>query len=132
MKALAPVGWVALGGAIGAVTRFKLAGWILHAFATTARFPWPTFVVNVLGCLVAGFLAGQIARHDAFTPSVRLFLFTGALGGFTTFSAFGLETAMLLKRGEVAIALAYATSSVAFGLVAFWIGSGGALAPERH
>jgi fluoride exporter len=132
LNALAPVGWVALGGALGAVARFKLAAWVLHAFASAPRFPWPTFVVNVVGCLAAGFLAGQVARHDAFGPNVRLFLFTGILGGFTTFSAFGLETAMLVKRGELGIALAYVTSSVALGLLAFWLGSGGALAPERH
>mgnify|MGYP003385730637 CR=1 FL=1 len=78
--------------------------------------------MNVIGCLVAGVLAGLAERHDLFSPDARLLLFTGVLGGFTTFSAFGLETMFLLKRGELVVASANVILSVAAGLMALWIG----------
>lgn len=114
---------VALGGAIGSVTRFKLSGWVLQQ-ATNWRFPVGTFVVNVIGCFIAGWLAGMAVKQEIFTPDARLFLFTGLLGGFTTFSAFGLETLLLLKRGEAGVAIANAVLSVAVGLIVAWLGFG--------
>jgi CrcB protein len=114
---------VALGGAIGSVARFKLSGLVLH-HTIDWRFPAGTFAVNVIGCLVAGLLAGLAEKYHYFTPDVRLLLFTGLLGGFTTFSAFGLETMLLLKRGEVMVASANVVLSVVAGLVALWIGMG--------
>ena len=112
---------VAFGGALGSVARFRLSGWILH-HTIDWRFPAGTFTVNVVGCLAAGILAALAEKHDFFSADVRVFLFTGILGGFTTFSAFGLETMFLLKRGEVAIASANVALSVAAGLLALWIG----------
>jgi CrcB protein len=112
---------VALGGAIGSVARFKLSGWVLQQ-ATNWRFPLGTFVVNVMGCFIAGVLAGMAVKQDVFTPDARVFLFTGLLGGFTTFSAFGLETLLLLKRGEAGVAFANAVASVVVGLVVAWLG----------
>jgi CrcB protein len=91
---------VALGGAVGSVGRFKLSGLVLH-HTIDWRFPAGTFMVNVLGCLVAGLLAGLAEEHDLISPQARLLLFTGMLGGFTTFSAFGLETVFLLRKGTV-------------------------------
>jgi len=114
---------VALGGAIGSVGRFKLSGYILHN-TIDWRFPAGTFAVNVLGCLVAGLLAGLAEKYDYFTPDVRLLVFTGILGGFTTFSAFGLETMYLIKRGEPLVASANVILSVIAGLIALWIGFG--------
>jgi fluoride exporter len=112
---------VGLGGGIGAISRYKLGAWILH-HSVDWRFPLGTFVVNVLGCLVAGVLAGLVERHDFFSPDTRLLLFTGLLGGFTTFSAFGVETVFLLKRGEIAVAVAYVVGSVLIGLALLWLG----------
>jgi CrcB protein len=112
---------VALGGAIGSVARFKLSGYVLH-HTIDWRFPAGTFAVNVLGCLVAGILAGLAEKHDMFSPDTRLLLFTGLLGGFTTFSAFGLETMFLLKRGDIAVAAANVALSVVAGLAALWLG----------
>src|SRR5688500_17117990 len=112
---------VAMGGAVGSVARYKLSGWVLH-HTIAWRFPAGTFVVNVLGCLAAGIFAGLVAKHDFFSPEARLLLLTGVLGGFTTFSAFGLETMMLLKRGEVLIAGSNMLLSVAAGLLALWLG----------
>lgn len=112
---------VALGGAIGSMARFKLSGLVLH-HTIDWRFPAGTFIVNVVGCLAAGVLAALAEKHDFFDSNVRLLVFTGVLGGFTTFSAFGLETVHLLKRGDVAIAGANVLLSVTLGLVALWIG----------
>lgn len=112
---------VGLGGFLGAVARYKLGGLVLHMTAQ-GRFPFSTFVVNVLGCLVVGVLAGLAERHDAFGPDARLFLFTGLLGGFTTFSAFGLEAVQLIRRGELATAALYAGASVVLGIAAVWLG----------
>jgi CrcB protein len=106
---------VGLGGGLGAVARYKLGGWVLH-HTTSWRFPASTFAVNLLGCVVAGLLAGYVERRDLLGPETRLLLFTGVLGGFTTFSAFGLETAYLLRRGELAVAAANAALSVVLGV----------------
>ncbi len=112
---------VALGGAIGSVSRFKVSGWILH-HTIDWRFPAGTFTVNVLGCLVAGVLSALAEKHHFFDPDLRVLLFTGFLGGFTTFSAFGVETMTLLKRGDIGFAAANVVLSVLFGLLALWIG----------
>ncbi|MBL8266946.1 fluoride efflux transporter CrcB [Steroidobacter sp.] len=112
---------VALGGAIGSVARFKMSGWVLHQ-TPNWRFPAGTLAVNIIGCLIAGLLAGMAVKEDVFTPEARVFLFTGLLGGFTTFSAFGLETLLLLKRGEAAVALANVVVSIVVGLAVAWLG----------
>ena len=108
---------VAIGGGLGALARYVLSGWILP-HTLQQKFPWPTFAVNLLGCLIAGILFAMAAKHEVFSPNLRLFLFTGLLGGFTTFSAFGLETAHLLKRGDIWVALGYVLASVLCGLLA--------------
>lgn len=119
---------VALGGAVGSVARLKLSGWVLHR-TVEWRFPLGTFLVNVIGCLVIGILAGYAAKEDLLSPDARLFLFTGLLGGFTTFSAFGLETFYLMRRGELLVAGTYVVGSVLAGLLALWLGF--SLAPNR-
>jgi CrcB protein len=108
---------IALGGALGSVLRWKLSGGVLH-LTPDWRFPLGTFVVNVLGCLVAGLVAGMVVKLEWFTPDTRLFLLTGVLGGFTTFSAFGVETFYLLRRQEYGVAFGYMTLSLICGLLA--------------
>jgi fluoride exporter len=115
MKELLLVG---VGGGIGAVARFQLGDWV-GSQSPDARFPFGTFVVNVLGCLVAGALAGLAARSP-FCEDARQFLFVGLIGGFTTFSAFGLETVALLRRGETTVAELYVGFSVLVGIFALW------------
>jgi CrcB protein len=110
-----------LGGAIGSVARYPLAGWVMHHVADW-RFPAGTFAVNVLGCLVAGLLAALGEKHDLLSADARVLLFSGLLGGFTTFSAFGLETMYLMKRGDWAFAAANVVLSVIAGLAALWLG----------
>lgn len=112
---------VGLGGCIGSVARYKLGGLVLHLSAQE-RFPYSTFAVNVGGCLVAGLLAGLAERYSVFGAETRLFLFTGLLGGFTTFSAFGLDAMYLVRRGEPGIAALYAVASIAVGMAAVWLG----------
>jgi CrcB protein len=116
-----PLVIVALGGAFGSVARYLLSGWVLH-HTIDWRFPLGTFLVNVLGCLVIGILAGLAVKDDFFSSEARLFLFTGIIGGFTTFSAFGLETFYLLRRTEFLVAGSYVLLSIAVGLFALWLG----------
>ncbi|MGD0108503.1 MAG: fluoride efflux transporter CrcB [Rhodopila sp.] len=113
---------VAVGGAIGSVARFWLAG--VMAELTGPRFPWGTLLINVLGSFVIGLVAGmtlspaRVGMH----PDVRIFLMTGFCGGFTTFSAFSLQTLELLQGGEVVPALGYAIGSVVLCIVATYCG----------
>ncbi|MDQ6913702.1 MAG: fluoride efflux transporter CrcB [Verrucomicrobiota bacterium] len=113
--------WVGLGGLIGAIARYKIGGIILH-HSEQWRFPLGTFCVNVAGCFILGTLAGLAEKQMIFTPDLRLFLFTGVLGGFTTFSAFAAEGLNLFRRGDVMVALTYALLSVLCGLLAVWVG----------
>lgn len=112
---------VAAGGAIGSVGRYLVALW---SGQTTSedRFPLGTLAVNLIGCLAIGLVAGLGERTNALTADTRLFLMTGVIGGFTTFSAFGLETALMIKRDDLVTALAYVAVSVAGGLAAIWCG----------
>jgi CrcB protein len=112
---------VAVGGAIGSVARYKLGGFALH-HTEGWNFPVSTFTVNVLGCFVIGLLAALVEHHDLFSPAIRLLLFTGLLGGFTTFSAFGYESIFLLRRGLLPVAAAYVSLSVVVGLAAVFSG----------
>lgn len=112
---------VGLGGCLGSIARYKLSGLIWH-ISPQERFPIGTFTVNVLGCLVVGLLAGAAERFGVFGSDARLFLFIGLLGGFTTFSAFGLEATSLLRRGDLATAALYAGASVLLGITAVWLG----------
>lgn len=112
---------VGVGGAVGAIARYLLGGLILHR-SEGWRFPLSTFVVNVFGCLIAGLLAGLVEKHDAFSPNMRLLLFTGLLGGFTTFSAFGLETVALFQKNMPITAFLNMAMSVSCGVLALWVG----------
>jgi len=111
---------VALGGALGSVLRYKVGALVLQQTGVTA-FPYGTFTVNVAGCLVAGLLIGLGEHVEFLSAGVRLLLFTGFLGGFTTFSAFGVETIALVERGAWALAALYVVSSVLCGLAALWL-----------
>lgn len=111
-----PVLAVAAGGAIGASLRYGLTVLMGPASLT---FPWAILLVNIIGCAVMGALTGLDALTVTLTPPLRLFVMTGVLGGFTTFSAFALDTILLWQRGEGVKAIAYVTASVALSLLAF-------------
>ena len=112
---------VGLGGFIGSAGRFAVSGLVQRVFPLNT-FPYGTLVVNVVGCLAIGFLAGLLEVRQVLTPSQRLFLVVGVLGGFTTFSAFAYETLNLLQTSDFARAMANVIAQVTFGLTAAWIG----------
>jgi len=85
-------------------------------------FPFGTLIVNVIGSFLIGLLAGYFAFRPGFSQDVRLFLTTGILGGFTTFSAFSLDSALLIERHAYALATVYVAGSVAASLVALFLG----------
>ena len=120
--------FVAVGGALGAVARYGLSGWVQSLAGGT--FPWGTLVVNVLGCFLLGF-AFRVLQLSALSPAVRGAVTVGFLGAFTTFSTFGLETVGLLQDGRWARAAAYAGGSVAIGLSAVVAGLWLATALQR-
>jgi CrcB protein len=108
---------VALGGALGAAGRYGLSLWL----ARGAAWPWATFTINVLGSFLIGLLVGWTAARDSHEPW-RLFLGVGVLGGFTTFSAYSLETAQMIERNDLAGAASYSLGSVLAGLTACFLG----------
>lgn len=115
---------VATGGAIGALGRYQLGRAVTNAVgdAPAASFPWATLAVNILGCFLIGLLYGWFIRQGATNENLRLLLGVGILGGFTTFSSFGLETLALLQRGAIGPALAYIAASMLVGLMAVFVG----------
>ena len=117
-----PIIFVLLGGAIGAGFRYQIGTAAMRNLGS--HFPWGTWIINLLGGLLMGILAGTLAKQ--FTPEqgepLRLLLGVGVLGGFTTFSAFSLETANMLIRGQAILAAAYAVSSVAGSVLMLFIG----------
>src|SRR5262245_19910110 len=107
---------VSLGAAIGGALRHAVN--IGSAHLLGVGFPYGTFVVNVVGSLAMGILAGYFAFKGEALQAWRLFLTTGILGGFTTFSAFSLDVALLYERGQLWLALAYAIGSVVLSISA--------------
>ena len=112
---------VGIGGFIGAVFRFLLSGFV-HRLVPLSEFPFGTLAVNVAGCLLIGLLNGLAENRQIIGPELRLFLMIGVLGGFTTFSAFGYETLVLIRDAEFLRALGNVFLQVFFGLVAVWLG----------
>jgi CrcB protein len=112
---------VALGGAVGAVARYGVGVWSLRRFG--GGWPVGTLAVNVVGGLLMGALAGWLAlRGGEGAERWRLLLGVGVLGGFTTFSAFSLETALLLERGRWSAACLYMAASVVLSVAALFAG----------
>lgn len=121
---------VASGGAVGSVARYAVSGVAQRMFASAidpgtagiASFPAGTLVVNVTGSLLIGLLAGLAESRMLLTAEVRLLLVTGVLGGYTTFSAFSLETLLLLRSGQTTTALTSVALQVLLGVVAAFAG----------
>lgn len=114
---------IALGGALGSVLRFWLGGFV--AVHGGDGFPWGTLLVNVTGSLAIGFFAAFTARETGRWPvseSLRAFIMVGVCGGYTTFSAFSLQTLHLLQAGDWLRAGAYVAGSVFLCLTAVWAG----------
>jgi len=113
---------IAAGGALGAVARYGVGVWAVRLFPT-AQWPWGTLAANVFGGLLMGLLTGWLAfRGGLHAESIRLFAAAGLLGGFTTFSAFSLETALMIERRQFAMAGGYAAASVVLSIAALFVG----------
>lgn len=112
---------VFLGAGLGGALRHGVNVWAVRAFGF--GFPLGTLIVNVLGSFLMGALVGLFAyRAGLVTQHARLFLTTGVLGGFTTFSAFSLEAALLFERHSYSMAIAYMAGSVLASLIAIFVG----------
>lgn len=112
---------VFLGAGVGGAFRHGVNIWAVRAFGYS--FPLGTLIVNVLGSFLMGLLVGVFAYRAGLVPQhARLFLTTGILGGFTTFSAFSLDAALLIERHSYSMAMAYIVGSVFASLVALFLG----------
>jgi len=110
-----------IGSGIGGVLRYLL-GSSVQRLTNGWIFPLGTFCVNMLGCLLIGFLAQLVESKGLFPRDQRLFIFVGLLGGFTTFSSFGYETVQLLRDGQYLYASCNAFFQVLLGLACVWLG----------
>lgn len=111
---------VFLGGGLGAALRHGINIFTARVFGT--GFPYGTLTVNVTGSLIMGLLAAYFAFKGDASQQWRLFLATGVLGGYTTFSAFSLDVALLYERGDLALAALYVLASVALSILALFAG----------
>jgi fluoride exporter len=110
---------VGVGGGIGAVIRYFVAGWVQPA---GVAFNWGILVVNITGGLVMGLIVEASALKLNLSPDVRAFLTTGILGGYTTFSTFSLDSALLLQKGQYMAAAGYIIGSVVLSILALFAG----------
>ena len=117
---------VFVGGGIGASLRHLVN--VVCARGLGTAFPWGTFIINISGSLVMGLIAGYLAFKGEASQPWRLFVMTGILGGYTTFSAFSLDAALLYERGEIGSALFYVLGSVLLSIAGLFAG----LALVRH
>jgi CrcB protein len=111
---------IGIAGGCGVVLRYLVVGWGQRL--VTGAFPLGTLIVNVVGCLLIGILGGVLTGTELVRDEVRLALIVGLLGGFTTFSAFGFETAGLLSTGRWGTAVANVVLSNGLGVMAVWLG----------
>jgi len=113
------VALVGIGSFIGGTLRYLIAQMVQSKFLSA--FPFGTLTVNIIGCLVIGIVFGLSEKLNL-SPEWRLFLATGICGGFTTFSAFSLETMQLLRDGQIFYGLLYVAASIILGLIAVYLG----------
>lgn len=111
---------IGLAGFVGTLARYWLSGVVARRYGET--FPYGTFAVNALGCLLAGFLFYLMYDRFLTSPTSRSVIFIGLLGGFTTFSSYGLQTLTLLRDGEIFLALLNIGLSNIAGLFLVWAG----------
>lgn len=112
---------IAAGGALGSIARYWVGATVSGRAGT--RFPWGTFVVNITACVIIGFAITWLGRHTEVSRSWYYLIPTGFIGAYSTFSTYEWETLTLMKTDEVAMAALYIFSSMAFGLIAVWLGA---------
>jgi len=113
---------IGVAGLIGTLLRYWLAGFVSRQSGET--FPWGTLVVNIVGCLIAGAVFQMTEERALFNPTFRAVILIGLLGGFTTFSSYGLQTFTLLKDGAFGLATLNLLVSNVLGLFMVWTGYG--------
>lgn len=111
---------VALGGMLGTLVRYASGSWVTSHFPQ--HFYGATLAVNLVGCLLIGYLYGLFLMRPEVPEALRAGLMVGFLGGLTTFSSFSLDTLRLLENGQAPMAIGYAAASVLGGLLATWAG----------
>lgn len=112
---------IALGGALGAISRYAIACWFMGK--GDAIFPYATLAANAIGAFCIGLIYVLLQEKWVMAESLRPLLMTGFLGALTTFSTFSLETLLLLEQAEYAVAILYAISSVLVCLMLCWLGA---------
>ena len=111
---------IGLAGLAGTLLRYWIAGFVARRSGET--FPLGTLVVNIVGCLLAGVIFNLTEERFLISPTFRTVILVGLLGGFTTFSAYGLQTFMLLRDGQIGMATLNVVASNVLGLLMVWIG----------
>lgn len=111
---------IGVAGLLGTLLRYWLAGHVARQYGET--FPWGTMAVNLIGCLVTGVVFYVAEERLPMSPAVRSVILIGLLGGFTTFSAYGLQTFTLLRDGEYGLATLNALASNILGVFMIWVG----------
>ena len=112
--------FIAVAGLIGTLLRYWLSGAVARQYGET--FPWGTMAVNLIGCLITGAVFFLTEERFLMSPTIRTVILIGLLGGFTTFSAYGLQTFALLREGQFGLATLNVVTSNILGLVMVWVG----------
>jgi CrcB protein len=112
--------FIAVAGLVGTLLRYWLSGFVARQYGET--FPWGTIAVNVIGCFVTGAVFFLTEERFLVSPTVRTVILIGLLGGFTTFSSYGLQTFTLLRDGEFGLAILNVVTSNILGLFMVWVG----------
>ena len=112
--------FIALAGLVGTLLRYWVSGFVARQYGE--RFPWGTIAVNLIGCFITGMVFFLAEERFLVSPTVRAVILIGLLGGFTTFSAYGLQTFTLLRDGEFGLAMLNVITSNILGIFMVWIG----------
>ena len=121
MESIVRLGIIGAGGFVGAVLRYLVSGWVQYRSGSLI-FPFGTMSVNMIGCLVIGFMTYLVESRSMFSPELRSFVLIGLLGAFTTFSTFGNETLGLIRDNRIDLAVLNGGFQVFVGVGMVWLG----------
>ena len=112
--------FIALAGLVGTLIRYGLSGFVARQYGE--NFPWGTLIVNLIGSFLAGALYHLAEERLLISPALRTVILIGLIGGFTTFSSYGLQTFTLLRDGQIGLATLNVAASNVLGLLMVWAG----------